>query len=65
MATAAMGPTVQEDVDEELQQLLKDEAEKQMFTDLMCPYCGITYSAKEGCFCFRIVGWDDLYDDMT
>ena len=25
---------------------------------LECPYCGLTYTPEDGCFCVRVVGWD-------
>lgn len=61
MAGTAIAPAIQDDgLDTELRQLFEDEAKKQQLMDLLCPYCGWTYSPSKGCFCFRLVSWDEL-----
>lgn len=60
MAGAALAPVVDDTVDKEFQVLCEEEAKKQQFMELLCPYCGWTYSPQQGCFCFRLVGWDEL-----
>ncbi|HYG99045.1 MAG TPA: hypothetical protein VD837_07925 [Terriglobales bacterium] len=61
MAGVALAPAIEDDLLEiELQQLIEEEAKKQQLMDLLCPYCGWMYSPHQGCFCFRLVSWDEL-----
>jgi hypothetical protein len=61
MAGVAAAPAIQDDLLEiELQQLIEEEAKKHQLIDLLCPYCGWMYSPQQGCFCFRLVSWDEL-----
>lgn len=61
MPGVAVAPAIECDVmEQELHQLFEEEAKKNQFMDLLCPYCGWTYSPRQGCFCFRLVSWDEL-----
>lgn len=61
MAGVALAPVIEDDlIEKELRQLIEEEAKKQQFVDLLCPYCGWMYYPQQGCFCFRLVSWDEL-----
>ena len=61
MAVTALARAIEDDtVDKEFQALCQEEAKKPEFIELRCPYCGWTYSPQQGCFCFRLVGWDEM-----
>lgn len=55
---AAPIPVDNDAIDRELNQLCEEEAKKA--AELVCPYCGWPYMPHQGCFCFRIVDWDEL-----
>lgn len=61
MAGTAVAPAIEDEaVDQEFRALCEEEAKKQQMMELLCPYCGWTYSPQQGCFCFRLVGWNEM-----
>ncbi len=61
MATKEMLPVVNDEgIDKELNELCEQEQQKLKQIEYLCPYCGWSYEPEKGCFCFRLVGWNDL-----
>ncbi len=54
-----MFKTVEDDLDQEVQQLCAEESLKEESMELLCPFCGIAYVPVEGCFCVGGSGADD------
>ena len=54
--------TVAEEISEQqLRQVrMARPAAPQQEMELLCPYCGIAYRPKQGCFCFRLVPWNEM-----